>query len=196
MSAARPGACVTRHGPARGSRSESPRGPPAASPRTPGRSCRSRRSAAPPEALRRSRSSADARAGTPRRRCPPAPPPIRPRRPRPGCAAAACGSSTRTAPWPRRGPHSTAVARALGPGRPRATSPARSCRRPRVPPRARACRASSPGMPRVLWTRPAGIPLRAAPRRGPARSPAPGRSCLAARTGRGTGTGPGTSPAQ
>ena len=52
-------------------------GPRAASPRTPGRSCRSRRSAGRPARARRSRSSAGARAGTPRRRCRPGPPPSR-----------------------------------------------------------------------------------------------------------------------
>ena len=55
------------------------------------------------------------------------------RGPRPGCAAAACGSSTRTAPWPRRGPRSTAGARACGPGSATAPWPARSCRRPAGP---------------------------------------------------------------
>ena len=41
--------------------------------------------------------------------------PARVPRPRSGCAGAACGSSTRTGPWPRRGPRSTAG----GPGRAR-----------------------------------------------------------------------------
>ena len=105
--------------PARGSRSGSRRAPRAASPRTPGRSCRSRRSAARPAPRRRSPSAAAGRAGTPRRRCRPGPPASRCRRPRSGCAAAACGSSTRTAPWPRRGPRSTGAGSACARSRAR-----------------------------------------------------------------------------
>ena len=59
----------------------------------------------------RSRSSAASAAGTPRRRCPPARPASRPWPTRSGCGGAACGSSTRTAPWPRRVPRSTGAGR-------------------------------------------------------------------------------------
>ena len=76
--------------------------------------------------------------------------------PRPGCAAAACGSSTRTAPWPRRGPRSTAGARACGPGSAPAPWPARSCRRRPGPRRGPACRAGWRGRRRARWTRRAG----------------------------------------
>ena len=108
-------ACGPPPRPARGSRPGSRTGPRAASPRTPGRSCRSRRSAAPPAPPRRWRASSGrgSRNSSPKMssrtsRQPASSPP-------PGCAGAACGSSTRTAPWPRPGPRSTAGARACGP---------------------------------------------------------------------------------
>ena len=106
-SAARSAGSSPRRARAPGSRSGSPTGPRAAWPRTPGRSCRSRRSAGRPARARRSPSSAGARAGTPRRRCRPGRRPSRTSRSA-WMRAAACGSSTRTAPWPRRGPRSTA----------------------------------------------------------------------------------------
>ena len=66
-------------------------------------------------------------------------------RPRPGSAAAACGSSTRRAPSPRRGPRSTAGGSARGRWRARAPSRARSCRRPAGP-------STRTGLPR-RWAR-------------------------------------------
>ena len=163
---------------ARGSRSGSPRAARAASPRTPGRSCRSRRSAARPARAPRSRSSAGGRAGTPRRRCRPGRRPSPCRRPRPGSAAAACGSSTRRAPWPRRGPRSTAGARACGRGSSPAPWPAPSCRRRPGPRPARACRAGPPGRRPARSTRRAG----SRPTRGPRRPriPRPARVAEAA----------------
>ena len=105
----------------------------------------------------RSPPAAAGSAGTPRRRCrrapPPSPTPRRRRRTPPGSAAAACGSSTRTAPWPRRGPRSTAAESARGRWRGRAPWRARSCRRRPGPRPGPACRGAGRGRRRAPRTR-------------------------------------------
>ena len=83
---------------------------------------------------------------------------------RPGCAAAACGSSTRRGPWTRRGPRSTGGGSAGCRSARPPTWPAGSCRSRPAPPPAPAWPAGRPGRPR-----------RRSPRRpGSRRRPAPG----------------------
>ena len=99
----------------------------------------------------------------------PAPRPSASPRPRPGSAAAACGSSTRRAPWPRRGPRSTGGGSASRPvwrgERLRELGLADARRGPRPGP---ACRAAGRGRRRAPPTRrPGSRPRRG--RRGPRR---------------------------
>ena len=83
--------------------------------------------------------------------------PAPPARRWPGSAAAACGSSTRRAPWPRRGPRSTGGGSARGRSRARSPSPAPSCRRRRGPRPGPACRARARGRRRARRARRPGI---------------------------------------